>query len=233
MVAARLGWANWADGAATGCPSAPEGNRLQGLVGTRPAGSRGLPVAAPGSVSAVLGGGSVLRAADVDVGRARERRRQRRLARLAVMLWVTTMAVWWRVLTGGSLGPLDGLHLGPDAVVWLPALGIVVIIALVMLLPMLGQGRSPHLIYRPEQIDVGLDDVKGLGPLRDEVTKTLNLFLGYATFKDRLGGNPRRGILFEASRAPARPTWPRRWPAMPGCRSCSCRRPASSRCGTA
>jgi SpoVK/Ycf46/Vps4 family AAA+-type ATPase len=60
----------------------------------------------------------------------------------------------------------------------------------------LGQGRSPHLTYRPEQIDVGLHDVKGLGPLRDQVTKTLNLFLGYATFKDRLGGNPRRGILF-------------------------------------
>ena len=80
--------------------------------------------------------------------------------------------------------------------VWLPALLIVAIIAVVMLLPMLGQGRSPHLTFRPEQIDVGLDDVKGLGPLRDEVTKTLNLFLGYATFKDRLGGNPRRGILF-------------------------------------
>jgi cell division protease FtsH len=80
---------------------------------------------------------------------------------------------------------------------WLPALLIVLLIAVVMLLPMLGQGRSPHLTYRPEQIDVGLDDVKGLGPLRDEVTKTLNLFLGYATFKDRLGGNPRRGILFE------------------------------------
>jgi cell division protease FtsH len=68
-----------------------------------------------------------------------------------------------------------------------------------MLLPMLGQGRSPHLLYRPEQIDVGLDDVKGLGQVRDEVVKTLNLFLGYATFKDRLGGNPRRGILFEGT----------------------------------
>ena len=80
---------------------------------------------------------------------------------------------------------------------WVPMVLIVVLIAVVMLLPMLGQGRSPHLTYRPEQIDVGLDDVKGLGPLREEVTKTLNLFLGYATFKDRLGGNPRRGILFE------------------------------------
>ena len=145
----------------------------------------------------MLGGGSVLRAADVDVGQARERRRQRRLVRLAVVLWVAALAIWWRVLTGGSLNPLDGLRLGSDAMLWLPMVLIVVLIGVVMLLPMLGQGRSPHLTFRPEQIDVGLDDVKGLGPLRDEVTKTLNLFLGYATFKDRLGGNPRRGILFE------------------------------------
>jgi ATP-dependent Zn protease len=80
---------------------------------------------------------------------------------------------------------------------WLPMVLVVVVICVAMLLPMLGQGRSPHLLYRPEQIDVGLDDVKGLATLRDEVVKTLNLFLGYATFKDRLGGNPRRGILFE------------------------------------
>ena len=38
----------------------------------------------------MLGGGSVLRAADVDVGQARERRRQRRLTRLAIVLWVAT-----------------------------------------------------------------------------------------------------------------------------------------------
>ena len=182
---------------------------MQGSVRTRRTGDRGLPAAAPGSpgagagsASAVLGGGSVLRAADVDVGQARERRRQRRLARLAIVLWVATLAVWWRVLTGGSLNPLDGLRLGPDAMLWLPAVLIVVLIAVVMLLPMLGQGRSPHLTYRPEQIDVGLDDVKGLGPLRDEVTKTLNLFLGYATFKDRLGGNPRRPSLLARRPAP-------------------------------
>jgi cell division protease FtsH len=149
------------------------------------------------SASSVLGGVSVLRAADVDVGRARERRRQRRLARLAVVLSVVGGLAWWRGLTGGSLNPLGGVSLGPDAMFWLPMVLVVVVICLVMLVPMLGQGRSPHLLYRPEQIDVGLDDVKGLGALRDEVVKTLNLFLGYATFKDRLGGNPRRGILFE------------------------------------
>ena len=58
---------------------------MQGSVRTRRTGNRGLPAAAPGSgapsgsASAVLGGGTVLRAADVDVGQARERRRQRRL----------------------------------------------------------------------------------------------------------------------------------------------------------
>jgi ATP-dependent Zn protease len=149
------------------------------------------------SASSALGGGSVLRAADVDVGRARERRRQRRLARLAVVLAVVCALAWWRGLSGGSLNPLGGFRLGPDAVFWLPMVLVVVVICLVMLVPMLGQGRSPHLLYRPEQIDIGLDDVKGLDQVRDEVVKTLNLFLGYATFKDRLGGNPRRGILFE------------------------------------
>ena len=151
---------------------------MQGSVRTRRTGGRGGAPAAAGSAHAMLGGGSVLRAADVDVGQARERRRQRRLARLAAVLWVATLAVWWRVLTGGSLNPLDGLRLGPDAMLWLPAVLIVILIGVVMLLPMVGQGRSPHLTYRPEQIDVGLDDVMGLGPLRDEVTKTLNLFLG-------------------------------------------------------
>jgi cell division protease FtsH len=169
---------------------------MQGLATDRRTGGEGRP-AAPGSASALLGGGSVLRAADVDVGRARERRRRRRLGRLVVVLWVVTLAAWWRVLTGGSLNPLAGISLGPEAMLWLPAVLIVLLIAVVMLLPMAGQGRSPHLTWRPEQLEVGLDDVKGLGPLRDEVTKTLNLFLGYATFKDRLGGNPRRGILFE------------------------------------
>ena len=189
---------------------------MQGSVGTRGTGGRGLPAAAPGSASAMLGGGSVLRAADVDVGQARERRRQRRLTRLAVVLWVTTLAVWWRVPTGGSLNPLDGLRLGPDAMLWLPAVLIVVLIAVVMVLPMLGQGRSPHLTYRPEQIEVGLDDVKGLGPLRDEVTRPSTC--SSATPPSRTGSAATRGgaSCSRASPAPARPRWPRRCPPRRG-----------------
>ena len=33
--------------------------------------------------------------------------------------------------------------------------------------------------------------------MRDEVVKTLNLFLGYQTFREHMGGNPRKAILFE------------------------------------
>jgi hypothetical protein len=66
---------------------------MQGSVRTRRTGSAEVPPAAPGSASAMLGGGTVLR--------------------------VAALAIWWRVLTGGSLNPLDGLRLGPDAMLWL------------------------------------------------------------------------------------------------------------------
>ncbi len=155
------------------------------------------PAAAPRTVSSVLGGDVVLRAADIDVGQARERRRQQRLLRVAVALWIACGYAWLRVLTHRPVNPLAGLHLGEETLLALPFVAVVALIALVMLLPMLGQGRSPHLLYRPEQLDVTLDDVKGLDAVRDEVVKTLNLFLGYATFREALGGNPRRGILFE------------------------------------
>src|SRR4051794_7005264 len=58
-------------------------------------------------------------------------------------------------------------------------------------------GRSPHIVVRPEQVELGLSDVKGLDTQVDEVARTLDVFLGYATFRKELGGNPRRGILFE------------------------------------
>ena len=42
------------------------------------------------------------------------------------------------VLTGGSLNPLAGLDLGPDAMLWLPAVLIVVLIGVVMHAALLG-----------------------------------------------------------------------------------------------
>ena len=62
---------------------------------------------------------------------------------------------------------------------------------------MMAMGKSPHVRYDPSEIDVTLDDVVGIGPVKDEVVKTLNLFLGYQTFREVMGGNPRKGVLFE------------------------------------
>jgi ATP-dependent Zn protease len=74
---------------------------------------------------------------------------------------------------------------------------IVVLLAVVLLLPMLAAGRSPHVLYRPDELDVGLDDVVGSDVVREEVVRTLNLFLAHETLRDQLGATPRRGVLFE------------------------------------
>jgi ATP-dependent Zn protease len=67
---------------------------------------------------------------------------------------------------------------------------------LMVALPLMN-GRSPHITVYPEQVDVGLTEIKGLDTQVDEVVRSLDVFLGYATFRDELGGTPRRGILFE------------------------------------
>lgn len=108
------------------------------------------------------------------------------------------LAVWlgYRLATGQPLG-LAGPTLSPMMVQMLPALVMVVLLGSVVLLPMLAMGKSPHVLYRPGDIEVGLDDVKGADGVRDEVVKTLNLFLAHRQFADQMGGNRRRGILFE------------------------------------
>ncbi|WP_336922976.1 AAA family ATPase [Aquipuribacter sp. SD81] len=133
------------------------------------------------------------RRSTADVGVARERIRQRRLLRVA--LWLSPLLAWftWRAVTGAppfpALPAVDPLYL------------IVGVFFVVLILVMVGTQvvarRSPHVTYRPEQIDVDLDDVKGLGPVREEVSRTLDLFLAGRSFRDELGGTPRRGVLFE------------------------------------
>jgi cell division protease FtsH len=149
--------------------------------------------AAPGSVASVLGRSKLIKAGLADVSRIRERTRRRRLLRLAIVLAGIDAFLWYRISIGDPLGP-PGLPEG--AIVWLPALLLIAALMLVMLLP-LGSGRSPHVLVRPEHIEVGLEDVRGLDAQVDEVIRSLNVFLGYSTFRERLGGNPRRGILFE------------------------------------
>ncbi|MFM8973987.1 MAG: AAA family ATPase [Actinomycetota bacterium] len=139
-----------------------------------------------------LGGDSV-RGRDLDVARIRERARRRRLWRLFAWLLPIAAFAYLRIFDGRPLQP--GI---PDLTFndWLSIAFIVAVLSGTVAM-FVGGGRSPAVRFDPSEITVGLDDVVGLGPVKDEVVKSLNLFLGYQTFRDTMGGNPRRGILFE------------------------------------
>ena len=143
-----------------------------------------------------LGQPGVLRPELADVGVSRERARQGRLRRLAVVL--TPIAVW--LLVRAVLFPGRVLvfpHIPPAFVPFVPAMVLMLILVLVMFGPLLGAGRSPHVLYRPSEIDVRFEDVVGADTVVDEVVKSLNLFLAHKTFRERMGGQPRRALLFE------------------------------------
>ena len=156
---------------------------------------------------AALRSGTVLR--DADVGASRERARQARLRRLAIVLAVVAVPVVGRSAAGvvrylqgnntAAAGDFHWPHPGiPTAYLpYMPALVLIVVLVAVMAGPLLMAGRSPHVLYRPEEIGVTLADVVGAAAVVEEVVKTLNLFLAHRTFSERMGGSPRRAILFE------------------------------------
>ena len=132
----------------------------------------------------------------VDVARTRERDRRRRLRRMAMVLAPIAAWLWIRLVTGNPVRP--GLpSLPEEAVFWLPGILLVLLLGAVFILPMLGNGRSPHTIYLPEQIEIGFDDVRGIGGIVGEVQHTLGVFLNHSRFRSETGGVPRRGVLFE------------------------------------
>lgn len=142
-------------------------------------------------------GGDLIDVLGADVGSARERARRYRLRVLAVILAVPFAFLWGRILTGAPFNVFALPQFPTDPYVYILPIFLLVIIAVVAM-PMLS-GRSPHMLFRPEQIEVRFEDVKGLDTVVDEVVKTLNTFLGYALYREKLGGNPRRGLLFEGA----------------------------------
>src|SRR5213594_695440 len=170
---------------AIGCPRT--------MLGGGPSARKGTPVRKEGSTAAVLEGSEVLRAGKADVFRIRERTRKKRVRRLIFVLVGLDVYLWYRYLTDN---PIRMPSPGANLILFLPVILIFLAILLMMAMPLFS-GRSPHIVVRPEEIEVGLTDVRGLDGQVDEVVRTLDVFLGYATFRDELGGNPRRGILFE------------------------------------
>jgi cell division protease FtsH len=131
-----------------------------------------------------------------DVGASRERTRQRRLGRVALVAALVCLWMWARLLQGRSIFP--GLpELSGDMARMAPMFLLVIILGGVLLIPLLAAGRSPHVLYRSSEIETSLDDVKGAPVVVEEVVKTLNLFRAHKTFQDQMGGTPRRAILFE------------------------------------
>ncbi|MGZ8784276.1 MAG: AAA family ATPase [Acidimicrobiia bacterium] len=126
----------------------------------------------------------------------RERQRLRRLRKLAGVLAVITVWMWWRIANGERPWP-SFPQLSDEALFWLPGIIIVGLLAVVMVVPMLGNSRSPHVIFRSEQLTTSFADVKGLGRVLDEVGHTMQVLLDHETLKNVMGGSPRRGVLFE------------------------------------
>ncbi|WP_331272757.1 AAA family ATPase [Motilibacter deserti] len=141
------------------------------------------------------GGAAGLRAGRdrADVARERERQRQRRLRRLALGLAPVAAWLWYRLLSG------DPVSWGMPQPDWLIVAAFAYPVALIGLLlwQMRAGGKSPHTVVRPEQLDVTLDEVVGIDVVKDEVVRSLQLFLAHREFSEQMGGRPRRGLLFE------------------------------------
>jgi len=88
-------------------------------------------------------------------------------------------------------------HFPSGLLPYVPAMVLVLVLLLVVAGPLLGAGRSPHMLFRPSEIETGFADVRGAGSVVEEVVKSLNLFLAHKTFAERMGGSPRRALLFE------------------------------------
>ncbi len=146
--------------------------------------------------TSALGQATVLGHAMADVAAVRERARQQRLRRVLIILTLVGVSIGLRLLNGHAVA-VGWPHLPSFIADYMPAIMLVVLLGGVVVFPMLGAGRSPHVVYRAAEIDVSLADVKGAGVVVDEVVKSLNLFLAFKTFRERMGGTPRRAILFE------------------------------------
>ena len=128
-----------------------------------------------------------------DIAIERERMRRRRVYRLAAV--VLAVEAWVVV------GSLQGWPLLPQLPPVDPFLVTIVVffvaMLLIVVLTTVGTSRSPHLVYRPEQVDVTLDDVIGIDPVKEDVRRSIDLFQTHRRFADQMGGTPRRGLLFE------------------------------------
>jgi cell division protease FtsH len=129
-----------------------------------------------------------------DVDRLRERQRRRRLTKLAAGVVLVIGWVAFRLGNGRPVSPVDLPSVDP---LYLMSGLFFAVLLFVLLGTQVIAGRSPHVVYRPEQLDVRLSDVKGLDPVTEDVRRSIDLLKAGRTFRREMGGTPRRGLLFE------------------------------------
>src|SRR5258708_16518961 len=102
----------------------------------------------------MLGGTTVMQAA-ADVAASRERARRARVRKLIMVGLLVVL--WWcgRALAGNPVHP-GPPHLSSNLMPFLPGFVLILLMSVAFLGPMLGMGRSPHVLYRPSEIDISL-----------------------------------------------------------------------------
>ncbi|MDP2292928.1 MAG: AAA family ATPase [Actinomycetota bacterium] len=140
--------------------------------------------------------GHLSRGRQVDITAHREHQRRRRGWRLALASCVPIMWVAARVLSGHPIVPSVPTFLR-ERPEWLLLSVLVTVLAIALIVPAVAAGRSPHTVVRRDRASVRLSDVVGAGGTTREAIDTVNLFLNHHTFRQEMGGNARRGVLFE------------------------------------
>jgi cell division protease FtsH len=156
----------------------------------------GTEITASAEAPALFAGMGVGRISGADVDVSRERSRRRRLTMIFGVLAVVAAYLGLRILAGNALDIANISFPSIDPMFLMPALFFIALIG-VLIGSTMGAGRSPHVTYRPEQIEISLDSVKGIDVVKDDVVRSLNLFLAHKQFASQMGGTARRGLLFE------------------------------------
>ncbi|MEZ0446941.1 AAA family ATPase [Cellulomonas sp. ICMP 17802] len=128
-----------------------------------------------------------------DIALERDRVRRRRVYRMSAVLFAVQAYV---IITAFMNRPLVPPLPTIDPLILVPVLFFAALL-LLLVATQLGSARSPHVVYRPEQVDVRLDDVIGIDPVKEDVRRSIDLFQTHRQFAEQMGGTPRRGLLFE------------------------------------
>ena len=134
-----------------------------------------------------------------DVELTKQRWRQRRARRVVWLLWLLFLIATFRLYLVTIMGKVISVHLNsiPSSYV-MPGL-LLLVLVVILVLPGLALGKSPHVRFDPEDLSVDFSSIKGLSPEVAEVRRTLELFVYHDRFDRELGGQARRGLLFEGA----------------------------------